>query len=403
LKSSKGIDAVAIRCIDEIEIAGKRLFIRVDFNVPLGDDGEVKDDTRIKAALSTIRYAVDKGAKVILASHLGRPKGKVMPELSLAPIARRLSVLLGKEVGMAPDCVGEQVRSLVERMKEGEVLLLENLRFHAEEEANAPEFAKQLAGLADIYVNDAFGTAHRAHASTEGITKHLAVAVCGFLMKKEIEYLINALVAPARPFVAILGGAKVSDKIGVVKNLMGKVDTILIGGGMAYTFLRSRGYEVGRSLVEDDKVPLAKGILKETQERKLDLRLPVDHVVAKEFTPEAEHKVVGTKEIPAGWAAMDIGPQTIEAFAAVIQGAKTIVWNGPMGVFEIKTFAKGTEGVAKAVAASKALSIVGGGDSIAALNALGLADKITHISTGGGATLELLEGKTLPGIAALDR
>jgi phosphoglycerate kinase len=393
---------VAIRCIDEIEIAGKRLFIRVDFNVPLGD-GEVKDATKIVACLPTIRYAVEKGAKVILASHLGRPKGTVMPELSLVPIARRLSALLGQEVAMAPDCVGEQVRSLVEKLKEGEVLLLENLRFHAEEEANAPEFAKQLAGLADIYVDDAFGAAHRAHASTEGIAHHLEVAVCGFLMKREIEYLINALVAPERPFVAILGGAKVSDKIGVVKNLMGKVDTILIGGGMAYTFLRARGYEVGRSLVEDDKVPLAKTILKEAQERKVDLRLPLDHVVAKDFTPDAEHKVVSTQEIPAGWAAMDIGPQTIEAFAAAIKGARTIVWNGPMGVFEIEAFAKGTEGVAKAAVASGALSIVGGGDSIAALNALGLTDKITHISTGGGATLELLEGKTLPGIAVLDR
>ena len=394
---------MAIRCIDEIEIAGKRLFIRVDFNVPLGDDGEVKDDTRIKAALPTIRYAVEKGAKVILASHLGRPKGTVMPELSLAPVARRLSGLLGKEVMMAPDCVGEQVRSLVKKLKEGEILLLENLRFHAEETANDPEFSKQLAGLADIYVNDAFGAAHRAHASTEGITHHLEVVVSGFLMKKEIEYLINALVAPERPFVAILGGAKVSDKIGVVKNLMGKVDTILIGGGMAYTFLRARGYEVGRSLVEDDKVPLAKGILKEAQERKVDLRLPLDVVVAKDFTPDAEHKVVTIKEIPAGWTAMGIGPQTVEAFAAVIQGAKTIVWNGPLGVFEMKAFAAGNEAVAKAVVASRALSIVGGGDSIAALNALGLTDKITHISTGGGATLELLEGKTLPGIAVLDR
>jgi phosphoglycerate kinase len=394
---------VAIQCIDEIEIAGKRLFIRVDFNVPLGDDGEVKDDTRIKAALPTVRYAVEKGAKVILASHLGRPKGKVVPELSLAPVARRLSALLGKEVAMAPDCVGEPVRSLVDKMQGGDCLLLENLRFHPEEEANDPEFAKQLAGLADIYVNDAFGTAHRAHASTEGIAHHLAMAVCGFLMKKEIDYLVTALAAPERPYVAILGGAKVSDKIGVVKKLMGKVDSLLIGGGMAYTFLRSRGYEVGRSLVEDDKVPLAKGILKEAQESKADLRLPLDHVVAKDFTPDAEHKVVSTQEIPAGWAAMDIGPQTIEAYAGVIKGAKTIVWNGPMGVFEGPAFAQGTAGVAKAVVASGAVSIVGGGDSIAALNALGLADKITHISTGGGATLELLEGKTLPGIAALDR
>ena len=393
---------MAIRCIDEIEIAGKRLFIRVDFNVPLGD-GEVKDDTKILTALPTIRYAVEKGARVILASHLGRPKGTVMPELSLAPIACRLSGLLGQEVAMAPDCVGEAVRSLAEKMKQGEVLLLENLRFHAEETENDPEFAKQLAGLADIYVNDAFGAAHRAHASTEGIAHHLAVVVCGFLMKKEIDYLVTALAAPERPFVAILGGAKVSDKIGVVKNLMGKVDTILIGGGMAYTFLRARGYEVGRSLVEDDKVPLAKGILKEAQERQVDLRLPLDLVAAKDFTPDAEHKVVTIREIPAGWTAMGIGPQTVEAFAAVIKGAKTIVWNGPLGVFEIEAFAKGNEEVAKAVVASGALSIVGGGDSIAAINALGLADKITHISTGGGATLELLEGKTLPGIAVLDR
>jgi phosphoglycerate kinase len=394
---------MAIKCIDEVEIAGKRLFIRVDFNVPLGDKGEVHDDTRIVAALPTIRYAVEKGARVILASHLGRPQGMVIPEMSLAPVARLLSGVLGQEVVMAPDCVGEAVEALVGKMKDGEVLLLENLRFHPEETENDPAFAKQLAGLAEIYVNDAFGTAHRAHASTEGITHHLAVVVCGFLIKKELEYLVNALASPAHPFVAILGGAKVSDKIGVVKNLMGKVDSLLIGGGMAYTFLRARGYEVGRSLVEDDKVPMARSILKEAQERNADLRLPLDHVVAKEFTPDAEHKVVATKEIPAGWGGMDIGPQTVDAYVAVITGAKTVVWNGPMGVFEIPAFAKGTEGVAKAVVASSALSIVGGGDSIAALNALGLADKITHISTGGGATLELLEGKTLPGIAALDR
>jgi len=394
---------VAIKCIDEIEIAGKRLFIRVDFNVPLGDDGEVKDDTRITAALPTIRYAVEKGAKAILASHLGRPKGQVVPEMSLAPIARRLSDLLGQNVTMAPDCVGAEVSSLVDKMNGGDVLLLENLRFHPEETANDPEFAKQLAGLADIYVNDAFGAAHRAHASTEGIAHHMEVVVCGFLMKKEIEYLVTTLASPEHPFVAILGGAKVSDKIGVIKNLMAKVDTILIGGGMAYTFLRAKGYEVGRSLVEDDKVPLAKEILKEAQERNVDLRLPLDHVVAEAFTPDAHYKVVTNKEIPPGWAAMDIGPQTITAFSEVIRGAKTIVWNGPMGVFEVKTFAKGTEEVAKAVAASGAVSIVGGGDSVAALKAAGLADQITHISTGGGASLELLEGKTLPGVAVLDR
>jgi len=394
---------VAIKCIDEIEITGKRLFIRVDFNVPLGDDGEVKDDTRIAAALPTINYAMEKGATLILASHLGRPKGEVVPEMSLVPVARRLSTLLGQEVMMAPDCIGGEVESLVAKMKEGEVLLLENLRFHPEETENDPEFARQLAHLADIYVNDAFGTAHRAHASTEGIAHHMEVAVCGFLMKKEIEYLVHAMASPQRPFVAILGGAKVSDKIGVIKNLMGKVDALLIGGGMAYTFLRSRGYEVGRSLVEEDKALLARGILKEAKERSLNLCLPLDHVVAKEFSPDAEHKVVTSKEVPSGWVAMDIGPQTVEAFSEVIKGGRTIVWNGPMGVFEMEPFSKGTEGVAKAVVASGAVSIVGGGDSVAALRGLGLAEKVTHISTGGGAALELLEGKALPGIAVLDR
>lgn len=394
---------MAIKCIDEIEIRGKRLFVRVDFNVPLGSDGEVKDDTRIAAALPTIQYAVEKGAKIILASHLGRPKGKVVPEMSLAPVARCLSSLLGREVIMAPDCLGREVESLITKMTDGEILLLENLRFHPGETGNDPEFARQLADLADIYVNDAFGTAHRAHASTEGVAHHMEMAVCGFLMKKEIDYLVHALVSPQRPYIAILGGAKVSDKIGVIKNLMGKVDALLIGGGMAYTFLRSQGYEVGRSMVEEDKVLLAREIMKEAHERSLDFRLPIDHVVADEFTPDAEHKVVTSKEFPSGWVGMDIGPQTIGSFSEVIKGGKTIVWNGPMGVFEMEPFHKGTEGVAKAVIASGAVSVVGGGDSIAAIKGLGLAEKVTHIATGGGATLELLEGKTLPGIAILDR
>ena len=393
---------MAIRCIDEIEITGKRLFIRVDFNVPIAD-GAVRDDAKITASLPTIRYAIEKGARVILASHLGRPKGKVVPEQSLAPVAKHLSRLLNRAVVMAPDCVGPEVVALVARMQKGDCLMLENLRFHPEEEKNDPQFARQLAELADIYVNDAFGTAHRAHASTEGITHHLKTAVCGFLMKKEVDYLITALAAPARPFIAIIGGAKVSDKIGVVKNLINKVDALLIGGGMSYTFLKSNGYEIGKSLLEQDKVPVASDILKQARARKVEFLLPVDVVVAKELAPDAEHKVVDAQEIPPDWEAVDIGPRTLEAFTKVIAQARTIVWNGPVGVFEMPAFAKGTQGVARAIVASGAISIVGGGDSLAALGDLGLMDKVTHASTGGGAMLELLEGKTLPGVACLDR
>ena len=393
---------MAITCINEIDIAGKMLFIRVDFNVPIADNA-VKDDAKITAALPTIRYAIEKGARVILASHLGRPKGKVVPEMSLALVAPLLSRLLGRAVVMAPDCVGPAVAALATKMQGGDCLLLENVRFHPEETENSPEFARQLAGRADIYVNDAFGAAHRAHASTEGIAHVVKTAVCGFLMKKEIDYLITALASPARPFVAIVGGAKVSDKIGVVKNLINKVDALLIGGGMAYTFLKSKGYEVGKSLLEADKVPVASDILREARARKVELLLPVDVVVAKEFAPDAEHQVVDAQQIPPDWEAVDIGPRTIEAFARVIATAKTIVWNGPVGVFEMPAFAQGTAGVARAIVASAAITIVGGGDSLAALRGLGLVDKVTHASTGGGAMLELLEGKTLPGVAVLDR
>jgi phosphoglycerate kinase len=393
---------MAIHSIDEIEITGKRLFIRVDFNVPIADNA-VKDDAKITASLPTIRYAIGKGAKVILASHLGRPKGKVVPEMSLTLVAPLLSRLLGQQVVMAPDCVGPEVTALAARMQGGDCLLLENVRFHPEEEKNDPQFGRQLAALADVYVNDAFGAAHRAHASTEGITHYLATAVCGFLMKREIDYLITALAKPARPFVAIVGGAKVSDKIGVVKNLLNKVDSLLIGGGMAYTFLKSKGYEIGKSLLEQDKVPVASDVLTQAGKHGVNLLLPVDVVVATEFAPDAEHKVVDAQQIPHDWEAVDIGPKTVEAFAKVIAQAKTIVWNGPVGVFEMPAFAKGTEGVARAVVASAAITIVGGGDSLSALRGLGLIDKVTHASTGGGAMLELLEGKTLPGVACLDR
>jgi phosphoglycerate kinase len=391
-----------IRRVDQIELKGKRVFVRVDFNVPLDGKCDVTDDTRIVSSLPTIKYICEAGGKAILASHLGRPKGKFDPKYSLAPVAKRLSRLLGKEVSLAPDCVGEEVIGRVNQLKEGDILLLENLRFHPEEEKNEASFSKALASLCDVYINDAFGAAHRAHASTEGVTRYVPIAGAGFLMMKEMEGLEKALVYPERPYVAILGGAKVSDKIGVIQNLLKKVDTLLIGGGMAYTFLKAKGIEVGKSLVEADQIGLSLSLLEEAKE-KVKLILPSDHVAAERMEAQARWKIVSNEEIPIDWICLDIGPQTIRSFTDEIKTAKTLFWNGPMGVFEMEPFSKGTFDIARAVAASTAFSIVGGGDSVAAVNQAGVADKISHISTGGGASLEFIEGKKLPGIEALKR
>lgn len=384
------------KIITDIDVNGKRVLVRVDFNVPI-KDGEVTDDTRIKAALPTIRYLMDHGAAVILCSHLGRPKEGPEAKYSMRPTAVRLAELLGKEVAFAEDCIGPLAEKAAGQLKYGQVLVLENTRFHKGEEKNDPQIAQGLAKLADIYVNDAFGSAHRAHASTEGVAR-LLPAVSGFLMEKEIQYLGKAIAEPKKPFVAILGGAKVSDKIGVIRNLLGKADTILIGGGMANTFFKAQGYPTGDSLVEEEALETARQLIAEGRDR---LRLPVDLVIAQAFEAEASSKVIDTGPVPDGWRILDVGNRTVDAFGKVIQSAGTVVWNGPMGVFEFPRFALGTFGIARAVADSQAVSIVGGGDSVAAINQSGLADKITHISTGGGASLEMLEGLELPGVAAL--
>jgi len=411
------------KTVRDIDLRNRRVLMRVDFNVPL-DGGKVGDDTRIEAALPTVRYVLEKGCSLVLMSHLGRPAGEVTPEYSLKPVAQRLSELLGREVGFAGDCVGPHVKAMADRLKGGELILLENLRFHAEEEGKAkvPEgagdeekkaaktavrekqkaFARQLAELGDVYVDDAFGTAHRAHASTAVVAEYVEERVAGFLLEKEIEYLGNAIANPKRPFVAILGGAKISGKIDVLMNLAEKVDTILVGGGMVYTFYRAKGLNVGNSLVEEEKIALARKILAKTEERDVRFLLPADHVIADSFSANAAVKVVGENDIEDGWMALDIGPETVKMFCKEIEGAKTVVWNGPMGCFEMQPFAEGTMAITRAVAETDGVSIIGGGDSVSAVNKSGLADRMTHISTGGGASLEFLEGKELPGIAVLN-
>ena len=388
------------KSVEDLPVSGKRVLVGCDFNVPL-KDGVITNDKRIVAALPTIKYLIDKGARVILCSHLGRPKEGFEPEFSLAPVAKRLSELLGKEVAMSKDVIGEDAKAKAAALKDGDVMLLENARYHKEEKKNDPAFAKELASLAELYVNDAFGAAHRAHASTAGVADYLPAA-CGYLIQKEINFMGGALEDPKRPLVAILGGAKVSDKIGVIENLINKVDTLIVGGGMAYTFFKAQGHTIGTSICEDDKVELAREMMKKAEEKGVKFLLPVDNMVGNEFKEDCERKLVESDDIPDGWMGMDIGPKSIALFCEAIKGAGTVIWNGPMGVFEFKPFAEGTLEIAKAVADSGAISIIGGGDSVAAVTKLGFADKMSHISTGGGASLEFLEGKELPGIACLN-
>ena len=391
-----------MKYIDQLDLKGKKVFLRVDFNVPMDKSGNVTDDTRVRAQLPTIKYALDKGAKVIIASHLGRPKGKRVEELSLKPVVKILSKLLNKDVAFVDDCIGEKAQVAADKMKEGDVILLENLRFHPGEDKNDAEFARQLAFLGDIYIDDAFAVSHRAAASNSAITEFVKICAAGFLLKNEIEYFRRAMVNPARPFVTIIGGAKVSDKIGVLEKIIEKVDKLLVGGGMAFTFLKAQGNSIGKSLCEEDMLDVARKIMQKAKEKNVQFLLPVDVVIAKNASADAEVKVCGIKEIPPDWMGLDIGPATISLFSDALQGVKTIVWNGPLGMFELAPFSKGTFSLANAVANSGALSIIGGGDTDTAVHQAGLSAKMSYMSTGGGAFLELLEGKTLPGIAALE-
>ncbi|MFH1762139.1 MAG: phosphoglycerate kinase [bacterium] len=390
--------------IESVDLKGKKVLTRLDLNVPLDEKGNITNDKRIAASMPSVKRIIKQGGRAILMSHLGRPKGKIVPEMSLKPVAVRMAEILGKSVTMAPDCIGDKVEALVKEMKEGDVLLLENLRFHREETENDPEFAKELSRLGDIYINDAFGSAHRAHASTEGVTKYFDIRAAGYLMKKELDFLGTALDEPKHPFTAIIGGAKISGKIDVINALLEKVDTLIIGGGMAYTFYKAMGLEIGDSLLEADKIELAAALMKKAESRGLNLLLPDDCIIADSFNNEANTRIVDRDKIPAGWQGMDIGPISIGKFSNAIKKAKTVVWNGPMGVFEMSNFAKGTNAVAFAlseITAKGAVTVIGGGDSASAIKKAGLSDKVSHVSTGGGASLEYMEGKVLPGVAAL--